>query len=314
MEWVPFWPKDAAVSGHVVDTLYIVELVLTFLILISVYGLMLVFCIRYWRGRKVDRTERLAKTWVWEIGWTSATLVAFLALFVWGANAFIFLYQPPPADLEIFVVAKQWMWKTQHPGGQREIDELHVPVGKAVRLVLASEDVIHSFYIPAFRVKHDVLPGRYETFWFKATETGEFRLQCAEFCGTQHAHMGGRVVVMPVAAYARWLTDQGVHESLARQGEGLFRKYGCSGCHGANSAVHAPSLAGLYGRVVQLDGGATAIADERYIRDSILLPRLQIVAGYAPVMPSFAGQIGEDDLVALVAYIQSLSRQPGASP
>jgi cytochrome c oxidase subunit 2 len=206
------------------------------------------------------------------------------------------------------------MWKTQHPGGQREIDELHVPVGKPVRLVLASEDVIHSFYIPAFRVKHDVVPGQYETFWFKATETGEFRLQCAEFCGTQHAHMGGRIVVMPVAGYARWLTDQGVHESLARQGEALFRKYGCSGCHGANSAVHAPSLAGLYGSVVQLGGGATAVADERYIRDSILLPRSQIVAGYAPIMPSFAGQIGEDDLVALVAYIQSLSRQPGASP
>jgi cytochrome c oxidase subunit II len=314
MEWLPFWPKDAAVSGHVVDTLYIVELALTTLILISVYGLMLVFCIRYWRGRKVDRSKRVAKTWIWEIGWTTATLVAFLGLFVWGANAFIFLYQPPPADLEIFVVAKQWMWKTQHPGGQREIDELHVPVGKAVRLVLASEDVIHSFYVPAFRVKHDVLPGQYETFWFKATKTGEFRLQCAEFCGTQHAHMGGKIVVMPAAAYARWLSDQGVHESLARQGEAVFRKYGCSGCHGPNSAVHAPSLAGVYGSVVQLDGGGTTVADERYIRDSILLPRSQIVAGYAPIMPSFSGQIGEDDLVALVAYIQSLSRQPEAPP
>lgn len=313
MQWVPFWPRDASITGQVVDTIYIGELALAFLILVAVYGLMFVFCTRYWRGRPADRSGQVKKTWYWEIGWTSATLAAFFALFVWGANAYVYLYQPPPADLEIYVVAKQWMWKTQHPGGQREIDELHVPLGKTVRLLLTSEDVIHSFFVPAFRVKHDVLPGQYVTLWFRTTETGEFRLQCSEYCGSQHAHMDGSIIVMPPAAYARWLTEQGVHESLAQQGEALFRKYGCSGCHGANSTVHAPSLAGVYGSLVHLEGGATSVADERYIRDSILLPRSQIVAGYAPVMPSFAGQIGEDDLIKLVAYIQSLSRASGGS-
>lgn len=313
MQWVPFWPRDASVTGQVVDTIYIGELALSFLILIAVYGLMFVFCTRYWRGRPADRSNQVKKSWHWEIGWTSATFVGFLALFVWGANAYVYLYEPPPADLEIYVVAKQWMWKVQHPGGQREIDALHVPVGKTVRLLLTSQDVIHSFYVPAFRVKHDVLPGQYEALWFKATETGNFRLECAEYCGTQHAHMGGAITVMAPADYARWLTRQGVHESLAQQGEALFRKYGCSGCHGANSSVHAPSLVGVYGSLVHLEGGSTVIADERYIRDSILLPRSQIVAGYAPVMPSFAGQIGEDDLIKLVAYIQSLARVPGGS-
>jgi cytochrome c oxidase subunit II len=311
MEWVPFWPRDASITAEVVDTLYIGELVLSFLILFAVYGLMFFFCVRYWHGRPADRSNQVKKSWHWEIGWTSATMIGFLALFVWGANAYIFLYQPPPADLEIYVVAKQWMWKVQHPGGQREINALHVPLGKRVRLLLISQDVIHSFYVPAFRVKHDVLPGQYETFWFQPTETGEFRLQCAEYCGTQHAHMGGSIFVLQPADYARWLTEQGIHESLAQQGEALFRKYGCSGCHGANSTVHAPSLVGLYGSLVHLDGGGTVVADDKYIRDSILLPLSQIVAGYPPIMPSFAGQIGDDDMIKLVAYIQSLSHVQG---
>lgn len=201
------------------------------------------------------------------------------------------------------------MWKVQHPGGQSEIDEVHIPLGKAMRLVLASQDVIHSFFIPAFRVKHDAVPGTYETFWFTANQKGVFKLECSEFCGTEHAHMIGQVVVMEAGDYAHWLTEQGVHESLAQEGEALFRRYGCSGCHGGNSAVHAPSLEGIYGHLVHLQDGSTVVADERYIRDSILLPSKQIVAGYAPIMPSFAGQIGEEDLLKLVAYIQSLGRQ-----
>ncbi len=309
MEWVPFWPKTAALNADVVNALYIAELAVSAVIIGLVFGLMIVFCLRYRRGNDAVRSGQAEKTWGWEIAWTSATLGAFLVLFVYGANVYIWLYQTPPGDLEVYVVGKQWMWKLQHPGGQREIDELHLPVGKTVRLVLASQDVIHSFFVPDFRVKRDVVPGTLETVWFKPTETGNFRLECAEFCGTQHAHMLGRIVVMPPAEYARWLTDQGVHESLAQQGEALFRKYGCSGCHGANSTVHAPSLAGLYGSVVHLQGGTTVIADERYIRDSILLPASQIVAGYPPIMPSFAGQIGEDDLMKLIAYIQSLGRE-----
>jgi cytochrome c oxidase subunit 2 len=312
MPALPLWPSDAAVSGRVVDTLYVAELVIAGLILALVFGLMIGFCIRYRAASGAERGHAVRKTWHWEIGWTSLTLAAFLGLFIWGAAKYLYLYEVPPADLEIYVVAKQWMWKAQHPGGQREIDELHVPVGKTVRLVLASEDVIHSFYVPAFRLKHDVVPGQYETFWFKATEPGAYRLQCAEFCGTQHAHMGGRIIVMRPAEYAAWLTGQGVAGSLAEEGEALFRKYGCSGCHGASSTVHAPSLAGLYGSLVHLDGGGTVRADDRYIRDSILLPRAQVVAGYPPIMPSFAGQIGEDDLMKLLAYIQSLSPGDGA--
>jgi cytochrome c oxidase subunit 2 len=313
-QWLPFWPRDAAVTASRIDTLVIAELAIVALILCFVFGLMIVFGLRYRRGSSADRTHLVRKTWHWEIGWTAGSLAGFLALFVWGANLYVWLYQPPRGDLEIYVVGKQWMWKLQHPGGQREINELHVPVNKTVRLLLASQDVIHSFFVPAFRVKHDVVPGQYQTFWFKATETGRFKLQCTQYCGTQHAHMVGDIVVMSDADYTRWLGTQGVHESLAQQGEALFRRYGCSGCHGANSTVHAPSLVGVYGSIVHLQDGSAVIADERYIRDSILLPRSQIVAGFPPVMPSFAGQIGEDDLMKLVAYIQSLSRGQEASP
>jgi cytochrome c oxidase subunit II len=305
--WIPFWPNTAAVNGVVVNNLFIAELAICLLILLLVFGLLLAFSLRYRRGSTASRANPVQKSWHWEIGWTAGSLVAFLVLFVWGAAIYIWLYQSPPGDIEIYVVGKQWMWKMQHPGGQREIDTLHVPLGKTIRLVLASQDVIHSFFIPDFRVKRDVVPGTFQTVWFKAIKTGRFAIECSEFCGDEHAHMRGEVVVMEPPAYAQWLSAQGVHQPLAEQGEGLFRKYGCSGCHGANSTVHAPSLQGLYGSLVHLQDGSTVVADEKYIRDSILVPRTFTVAGYPPVMPSFAGQIGEDDLLKLIAYIQSLS-------
>jgi cytochrome c oxidase subunit 2 len=307
VRWVPFWPETSGASGDRVNTLFIVELALCVAILALVFGLIWVFCIRYRRGSPAVRSGAEEKSWAVEIGWTAATLTCFLGLFVWGAGMYVWLYKPPPvAELELFVVGKQWMWKVEHPGGQREIDTLHLPVGKTVRLMLASQDVIHSFFIPAFRLKHDVVPGTLEVMWLRPTETGNFALLCAEFCGTQHAHMEGQVVVMEPAAYATWLTNQGTNQSLAQQGEALFRKYGCSGCHGANSTVHAPPLTGLYGKLVHLSDGSIVRADERYIRDSILLPDKEIVAGYAPVMPSFASQLGEDEIMKLIAYIQSL--------
>ena len=316
MQWLPFWPKVASNTAVSVDKIFIGELALSLLILCFVFGMMIVFGVRYRKGSTADRGNLVKKTWHWEIAWTTGSLAVFLALFVWGANMYAWLYEPPRhTDLEIYVVAKQWMWKVEHPGGQREINEVHLPVGKTVRLLLTSEDVIHDFFVPAFRVKHDVLPGQYETFWVKPTETGRFRLECAQYCGTQHAHMIGDIVVETPAQYAQWLSAQGVHESLAQQGEKLFRSYGCSGCHGANSTVHAPSLIGLYGRVVHLQNGDVTTADERYLRDCILLGASHTrVAGYPPIMPAFAGQIGEDDLMKLVAYIQSLSRQQQASP
>jgi cytochrome c oxidase subunit 2 len=313
MSWIPFWPTDASATGQTVDAITIAELILVSVILIFVFGMMFTFSIYYHRGSKADRAIP-AKSWHWEIGWTTATLIAFLALFAWGAHAYLYLYQPPRADLEIYVVGKQWMWKIQHPGGQREIDALHLPLGKIVRVVLGSEDVIHSFYIPAFRVKHDVVPGTNQVFWFKPTRLGSFRIQCAEFCGTGHADMTGMVTVMTPADYGEWLQQQGAGPSLSQQGEVLFRQYGCSGCHEPGSSVHAPSLVGLYGSLVHLQDGETVRADERYVRDSILLPRAQIAAGYPPVMPSFAGQIGEDDLMKLIAYIQSLAPKQEMPP
>jgi cytochrome c oxidase subunit 2 len=307
--WIPFWPDTAAVNAVVVNNLYIAELGLSALIMVTVVAMMLMFCIRYRKGSAASRADRVQKTWHFEIGWTTATLIAFLALFVWGASIYIWLYQPPTADEEVYVVGKQWMWKVQHPGGQREIDALHVPVDKTIRVVMASEDVIHSFFIPAFRIKRDVVPGTLQTIWFKADKTGVFKLECTQFCGLQHATMKGEVDVLSGPEYARWLTQQGVHETLAQQGEAVFRAHGCSGCHDANSTVHAPSLAGLYGTYVHLQDGSVRLADEAYLRDCILNPRSFTVAGYPPIMPDFSGQLGEDDLMKLVAYIKSLGKQ-----
>ena len=306
--WIQFWPRTAAVNGEVVNALYIAELAVCGLILMTVVGLMFSFCVRYRAGSTASRANLTEKTWHWEIGWTTATLVLLLIGFVWGAAVYIGLYKSPLGDLEVYVVGKQWMWKMEHPGGQREIDALHVPVDKTVRLLLASQDVIHSFFIPAFRIKHDAVPGQYETVWFKATKPGTYLIECSEFCGTEHAHMKGEVVVMEPAAFALWLRDQGVRESLAQEGEALFREHGCGGCHGENSTVHAPSLVGIYGGIVHLQDGSAVRADERYLRDCILLPRTFTVAGYPPVMPDFSGQLGEDDLVKLIAYIKSLAR------
>jgi cytochrome c oxidase subunit II len=311
-EWLPFWPRSAALSARVIDSINIAEFILIGLILLFVFGMMLVFCVRFRHGSPVQRADPAErKNWRFEIGWTTATLAAFFVLFVFGANAYLYLYEAPVhSDLQLYVVGKQWMWEIQHPGGQREIDGMHVPIGRTVRVVLASEDVIHSFFIPAFRLKHDVVPGQFETFWFEATRLGSYRLECSEFCGTEHAHMTGTVTVMTLPAYAHWLEGQGVSESLAEQGGALARRYGCTGCHSPASTIHAPSFVGLYGSVVHLTDGRTMHANERYIRDCILIPQTQRVAGYPPVMPSFAGQLSEEDLIRLLAYIQSLTQEP----
>ncbi len=306
-QWIPFWPRTASVGGVIINNIFIAELGLCTVIVLSVIGLMLNFVVRYHHGSKTSRAGRVEATWHYEIVWTAATLLAFLGLFIVGAIYYIELYKSPEADIEIFAVGKQWMWKLQHHGGQREINELHVPVGKTIRVVLASEDVVHSFFVPAFRLKRDAVPGTYETLWFKATKPGVYRLECSEFCGTEHYKMRGDIIVMEPAAFANWLATRGVHESLAQQGEHLFRQFGCSGCHFPRSDVHAPSLVGLYGRIVHLMDGTSVVADRQYIMDSILLPKRQVVAGYAPIMPSFAGQIGEEDLMKLLAYIESLS-------
>jgi cytochrome c oxidase subunit II len=304
--WIPFWPDTAAENAIVVNNLYIAELGVAGVIMATVIGMMLLFCIRYRSTSGASRANLAQKTWRFELGWTAATLGAFLILFVYGASVYIWLYQAPRGDEEIYVTGKRWMWKVEHPGGQREINAVHVPVDKTIRLVLASEDVIHSFFVPAFRIKHDVVPGTLETLWFKANKIGVFRLECTQYCGLQHATMQGEVDVMSGPDYARWLTEQGVQESLAEQGAEVFRAHGCSGCHdAADSTVHAPTLDGLYGTLVHLQDGTVRRADEAYLRDCIINPRSFTVAGYPPIMPDFSGQLGEDEVLKLIAYIKS---------
>jgi cytochrome c oxidase subunit II len=261
--------------------------------------------VRYRRGRPADRTHPVNQKVGLEISWALVPFLLILGFYVWATSLYFELNRPPPGALEIDVVAKQWMWKFQHPGGQREIDELHVPVGEPVKLVMASQDVIHSLFIPALRIKQDVVPGRYTTMWFTADTPGIYKLQCAEFCGTDHSVMGGRFVVMDPADYAGWLEESDVDQGLAARGEVLFRTYGCSGCHGTAATVHAPSLEGLYGSPVPLADGSVVTADEQYIRDSILLPQSQIAAGYPPIMPTFQNVLGEDEVLELVAYLKS---------
>jgi cytochrome c oxidase subunit 2 len=307
MNGFSLWPRVATEQAGRVDAIFIGLLVLSGLILLLVGGLMLVFCTRYRRGsnaRRGDLPEFIKKEV--EIGWTAATLFLALFLFWWAGATQLRAITPPPEALEIHVAAKQWMWKTRHPNGAREINALHVPRGEAVRLVMTSQDVIHSFYVPAFRVKQDVLPGRFTEMWFRATENGTYHLFCAEFCGTDHAVMGGTVTVMEPADYARWATAQPQEEDLAGEGAALFTALGCSGCHAGASAVHAPRLNGVYNRLVHLNDGRTVRADAAYLRDSILQPKRDVVAGYEPIMPSFAGVVDEGELQRLLAYLQSL--------
>lgn len=303
---LPFWRSaDSSYAGDV-DLLFAGLLTVSLLVLALLFVLIVVFVVRYRKGSSADRGDRIKKSWRWEVSWTTATFIGFLALFVWGASLYLRVFDTGSDGLPIYVVAKQWMWKVQHPGGQREINELHIPAGRKIRLTMASQDVIHSFFVPAFRVKHDVVPGRYQSIWFKAEKPGVFSLLCAEYCGTDHSAMTGRIVVMKPADFSTWLQRQDVDGTMASQGAALFRSLGCSGCHGNGGTVRAPPLQGVYGRPVPLSDGTTVIADERYIRDSILQPRSQIVASYEPLMPSFAGRITEDDLVKIVAYIKSL--------
>ena len=305
--WIPFWHAGVSLHSGDVDLLFTGLLVASSLVLGLLFFLLALFCVRYRAGNAVDRGDRVAKSWYWEVSWTTASLVAFLGLFVWGSSLFLDIYRAHADELSIFVVAKQWMWKVQHPGGQAEINALHIPVHHPIRLIMASQDVIHSFFIPALRLKHDVVPGRYQDLEIEADKPGHYHLFCAEYCGTEHSGMTGEVVAMEPADYAAWLSQQAPSSSLAQEGGALFRQLGCSGCHGLGSKVPAPPMDGLYGQPVQLSDGTTVVADDKYLRDAILLPRSQIAAGYQPVMPSFQGKVSEDQLLRLVVYIKSLA-------
>jgi cytochrome c oxidase subunit 2 len=307
---VPLFPDQASTIAEQVDHLFFFMLAVTGSVGILVAVLVIVFAVKYRRRAEGQATPRIAGNLGLEWFWTLVPLAIFLVMFAWGASVFSTVTHPPADATEIFVVGKQWMWKIQHSGGQREINELHVPLGKAIKLTLISEDVIHDFGLPAFRTKVDVIPNRYVHTWFRATKLGEHHIFCDQYCGTSHAEMIGTVFVMEPRKYEEWLNSR-AEGSLALQGRKLFLKYQCVTCHSPETQ-RAPLLEGLFGKTVFLKDHAPVVADMGYIRESILYPRAKIVQGWEPIMPTFKGQVGEEDLIQLVAYVKSL--QPGQTP
>ena len=302
----PLWPARAATTSGNVDALFIFLVCLAGLMTLAIFTMILVFSLKYARGRG-HLAEQIHGSLPLEITWSAVPLVIFMVIFAWGAVIYFQERTPPRGADEVYVVAKQWMWKLEHQQGQREINELHVPVGRDVKLIMTSQDVIHSFYVPAFRIKQDVLPGRYTTAWFHATKPGVYHLFCAEYCGTAHSGMIGQIVVLEPAQYQAWLSGGVTSGSLAANGETIFQQLGCPTCHRLDVQGRGPNLTGVFGKSVQLEDGRTVVADENYVRESILSPAAKVVSGFKPIMPTFQGLVSEEQLTALVAYIKSLS-------
>jgi cytochrome c oxidase subunit 2 len=316
-ETFPLFPHQASTMAPRVDALYfyLVAVTVVFSLLIAIA--ILYFAIKYRRRSESELPHGIEGSLKLEIAWSVIPLLFTLTFFFWGTSIFFAMNRPPDDAIEISVVGKPWMWKFQHADGQREINELHVPIGRPVRLVMASEDVIHSFYVPAFRLKRDVLPGRVATLWFEATKPGRYHLFCAEYCGTKHSGMIGSIEVMEPTEFQAWLAGGSGSESLASAGARLFQQHACNTCHRPDSLARGPNLEGLYGKPVLLEGGGTVIADESYIRESIVMPNARRVAGFQPIMPTFQGLISEEGLLQLVAYVKSLSKagpSPGGIP
>jgi cytochrome c oxidase subunit 2 len=305
----PLAPEQASTIAPEVDALFLFILGVTALFAIGIWIALLFFAVHFRRRSADDRPPALRSSLALELSWTIVPLLLMSAMFAWGAKVFFHANRPPDDAMSVSVVGKRWMWKLQHPTGQREINELHVPVGRAVKLVITSEDTIHSFFIPAFRVKKDAVPGRYNYAWFRATKTGTYHLFCTEYCGTEHSRMIGRVVVMEPEAYQVWLAGGPAPESPVALGEKLFTDLNCVTCHRPDSAGRGPVLNGIFGRPVRLASGESVVADEDYVRESILNPAARVVAGYQPVMPTYQGQVTEEQLLALVAYVGSLRVQ-----
>jgi cytochrome c oxidase subunit II len=307
---IQFFPDQASKLAGQVDTLLLWLILLTGAVTFAIAVVMIFFLAKYRKRATADRTPPKTENLAIEVTWSVIPFFIFLGLFGWGAKIYFYESIDPKNGMEVHVIGKQWMWKLEHLQGKREINQLHVPLGQTVKLVMTSQDVIHSFFMPAFRIKEDVLPGRYTTQWFKATEPGTYPIFCAQYCGTNHATMIGQVIVMTPTDFATWLKTGRETMSVAQRGERLFHSFGCSGCHAAQAAVRAPLLEGIYGSQVPLVDGRIVYADERYLRDCILIPNTQIVAGFDPVMPSFQGRISEDDLFAIVTYIKSIGSSP----
>ncbi len=302
-----WFPRQGSTTAHDVDALLIGLLTVTGAVSLLVACLLIGFAVRYRRRPDTPTPDPHQPNVLLEMFWTLTPLAIFLFFFAWGVKVYFGAYRAPDDAQVVYGVGKQWMWKFQHPGGQREINELHVPVGRPVKVVLTSEDVIHSFYVPEFRVHMDVLPGRYTTVWFEATEPGTYKLFCSQYCGTNHAGMIGTVVAMKPADYEAWLHGR-AEGSQALEGRKIFLKYRCLSCHSADEYARAPVLEELYGKRIPLTNGATVLADEDYLRESVYEPGKQIVAGWRNIMPSFKGQVTESEMVELIAYLRSLRR------
>lgn len=303
------WPPAASSMAVEIDRVFVAWcVVLTFLV-VPVFVFMTYCAVKYRAGRPADRSQREARNMTIEMSWMILPFLISLVFFAWAGDIYLRQHNPPPNSIVITALGRQWMWKFQHPGGQAEINDLHVPVNRPVRIDIHSQDVVHSLYIPALREQEEAVPGRNTSMWFQADTPGAYRLFCSEFCGADHALMAGTLYVLSAADYQTWLKQAGTSQSLVSAGKRLFDSYGCSGCHGRSTNVRAPPLEGLYGQVVPLQDGTSVAADDAYIRDSILEPKKQIAAGYRPVMPSFAGAISESELTQLVAYIKSLGEE-----
>jgi cytochrome c oxidase subunit 2 len=308
-----FFPAEASTMAPRVDALmaYVLAIVLVFIVIVG--GLILFFAFKYHHPSRADRSRPVYFNLPLELAWTLIPLLLTLSIFFWGAELFVAMREPPRDALEVYVVGKQWMWEIQHAEGRREIDALHVPVGRPVKLLMTSADVIHSFFVPAFRVKQDVLPGRYTTLWFQAATPGRYHLFCSQYCGTAHSAMGGWVTALTPADYQRWLAggaaggvaDAPSGATMADSGARLFQRLNCAACHRDGGGGAGPSLSGVFGRRTALADGGTVLADESYLRESILRPNAKIVKGWPPRMPTYEGRVDEAQLQQLVAYLKS---------
>ncbi len=308
----PLFPESASTMASRVDALYFFLLAVSVFFSLLIAGLIVFYAVRY-RRRSPDAVgARIHGGMMLEITWTVVPFLITLVMFFWGASVYFAMARPPDETLNIYVVGKQWMWKFQHLDGQREINELHVPVGRDVKLITTSEDVIHDLFVPAFRVKADVIPGRYVNIWFRATKPGRYRLFCAEYCGTRHSGMTGDVIVMEPSDYQAWLSGGAPEGSLASAGAKLFQDLACNTCHRPDAQGRGPVLEGLFGRTVRLQSGEEITVDEAYVRESILNPAAKITAGFQPIMPTFQGLVTEEQLLELIEYVKSLKALPDA--
>ena len=303
------FPEQASTIAEKVDPLYLFLVGLTVFFTLLIGFLVVFFSIKYRRRSDSERPAAIHGALSLEILWTVIPLGIVLVIFFWSAKVFFMISRPPDDAMQVYVTGKQWMWKIQHKEGPREINELHVPLGQSVKLTMTSEDVIHSFYVPAFRIKMDVLPRRYTTTWFKATKPGVYHLFCAEYCGTKHSGMIGQIIVMQPADFQNWLSGGADSSTLAEKGQKLFQDLACTNCHHTDSSGRGPVLTGIFGKTMQLTSGEKVKVDEVFLRESIVNPGAKVVAGYEAIMPTFQGLVTEEQLLALIEYIKSTGQQ-----